>query len=89
VELVLVYTEGRPLQAHRMVPVLQVSLAAAQARERYRDDFDLLLDGAPAGWTERLLELVLRVAGREYTPRLFERGNTDFQFTRGLLGVSM
>jgi len=28
-------------------------------------------------------------ASREYTPKLFEAGNTDFQFTRGLLGVSM
>ena len=25
----------------------------------------------------------------QYVPKLFEAGNTDFQFTRGLLGVSM
>jgi hypothetical protein len=36
-----------------------------------------------------MLETVPAVAFLEYTPRLFEAGNTDFQFTRGLLGVSM
>ena len=73
-----------------MIPVVQVATpAAGQARERYHEDFDLLLEGDPAEWTGQLLDLILRVAGRDYTPRLFARGNTDFQFTRGLLGVSM
>ncbi len=36
-----------------------------------------------------MLDIVAAVASREYTPRLFGAGNTDFQFTRGLLGVSM
>jgi hypothetical protein len=36
-----------------------------------------------------MLDTVAAVASREYTPKLFEAGNTDFQFTRGLLGVSM
>jgi hypothetical protein len=36
-----------------------------------------------------MLRAVAAVASREYTPRLFAAGNTDFQFTRGLLGVSM
>jgi hypothetical protein len=40
-------------------------------------------------WAERMLETVPAVASLEYTPRLFEVGNTDFEFTRSLLGVSM
>jgi hypothetical protein len=36
-----------------------------------------------------MLEAVAAVASRDYTPRLFEAGNTNFQFTRGLLGVSI
>jgi hypothetical protein len=36
-----------------------------------------------------MLDAVAAVASRRYTPGLFEAGNTDFQFTRGLLGVSM
>ncbi len=90
VELVLVHTAGRPLQAHRLIPVLQVAtLPDGAPREPYHDDLDLLLTGDPAGWADQLLALVLRVAGRDYTPRAAAGGNTDFQFTRGLLGVSM
>ena len=40
-------------------------------------------------WTETLLPLVLSVASRAYTPKLYEQGNTDFQVSRGLLGISM
>ncbi len=89
VEIVLVHVADRPAQAHRLIPTLQVA-TATEAAARYADDLDLVLapDGAD-GWAEALLRLVLRVAGREYTPRLNARGNTDFQFTRGLLGVSM
>jgi hypothetical protein len=36
-----------------------------------------------------MLERILEVASRLYTPKLYGKGNTDFQFTRGLLGVSM
>jgi hypothetical protein len=49
----------------------------------------VILQGDPNEWTEQMLETVAAVASREYVPRLFEAGNTDFQFTRGLLGVSM
>jgi len=31
----------------------------------------------------------LEVASRQYIPKLFAKGNTDFQFTRGLLGISL
>ncbi len=83
VEVVLVYTAGRPVQAHRLVPVLQVSDSGDSP------DLDLVLGPNPEAWADQMLGQLLRVAGREYTPRLFGRGNTDFQFTRGLLGVSM
>ncbi len=83
VEVVLVYTAGRPVQAHRLVPVLQVSDSGDSP------DLDLVLGPNPEAWADEMLGQVLRVAGQEYTPRLFGRGNTDFQFTRGLLGVSM
>ena len=58
---------------------------------RYAADLDLALPAgaAPADWAEALMRLVLRVASRDYAPRLTARGNVDFQFTRGLLGVSM
>jgi hypothetical protein len=37
----------------------------------------------------QLTELIRAVAAREYTPRLYGQGNTDFQLTRGRLGISM
>jgi len=88
VEVMLAHVAGQPLQAHRMVPLLQASSHPDTIR-RHADDLDALLKGDPALWTEQLLDSVAAVASREYTPKLFEAGNTDFQFTRGLLGVSM
>ncbi len=88
VELMLAHVAGRPLQAHRMIPLVQASSDPETIR-KHADDLDTLLDEGPNGWTEKMLETVAAVASREYTPRLLEAGNTDFQFTRGLLGVSM
>nr|MBA3790109.1 UxaA family hydrolase [Rubrobacter sp.] len=88
VEVMLAHVAGHPLQAHRMVPLLQAS-SDAETIQRHADDLDVLLEGDTSGWAERLLDSVAAVASREYTPKLFEAGNTDFQFTRGLLGVSM
>ena len=36
-----------------------------------------------------ILERVLEVASRAYVPRLTGQGNTDFQLTRGWLGLSL
>ena len=88
VEVMLAHVAGHPLQAHRMIPLLQVS-SDSQTLEKHAEDLDVVLDGDPSAWTERILGAVAAVASREYTPKLFGAGNTDFQFTRGLLGVSM
>jgi altronate dehydratase len=88
VEVMLAHVAGHPLQAHRMVPLLQAS-SDAETIQRHADDLDVLLEGDSSGWAEQFLDSVVAVASRNYTPKLFEAGNTDFQFTRGLLGVSM
>nr|MBA3635249.1 UxaA family hydrolase [Rubrobacteraceae bacterium] len=88
VEVMLAHVAGHPLQAHRMIPLLQAS-SDPETREKHAEDLDVLLESDPSGWTDQMLEAVAAVASREYVPRLFEAGNTDFQFTRGLLGVSM
>jgi altronate dehydratase len=88
VEVMLAHVVGRPLQAHRMIPLIQVS-SDPETSEKYAEDLDVMLKKERAVWTEQMLETVAAVASREYTPRLFSAGNTDFQFTRGLLGVSM
>jgi altronate dehydratase len=88
VELMLAHVTGHPLQAHRMIPLVQISSDPETLRD-HTEDLDVLLEEDPSGWTTRTLETVAAVASREYTPKLFEANNTDFQFTRGLLGVSM
>jgi altronate dehydratase len=88
VEVMVVHVAGRPVQAHRMVPLLQVSSDAA-TREKSGEDLDVYLSGDPNPWGEVLLDAVIRVASRRYVPKLYNAGNVGFQFTRGLLGVSM
>ena len=44
---------------------------------------------APRSWTAVILQKVLAVASRQYTPKALLQGNNDFQLTRGLLGVSL
>jgi altronate dehydratase len=88
VEVMLAHIVGRPLQAHRMIPLVQVS-SDPETSEKYAEDLDVRWEKERAIWTERMLGAVAAVGSREYTPRLFGAGNTDFQFTRGLLGVSM
>ena len=85
VEIMLAHVSGSPLQAHPMIPLLQVASDEAAA---WSGDMDLTMRaGAP--WTETILPLVLSVASRVYVPKLYEQGNTDFQVSRGLLGISM
>ena len=83
VDLALAHIVGIPLQSHVMVPLLQVSTDAA-TQATYGADLDL----ATADIDE-LLALIVEVASRQYTPKLHGKGNTDFQLTRGLLGISM
>ncbi|HEX5164440.1 MAG TPA: UxaA family hydrolase, partial [Thermomicrobiales bacterium] len=81
VEIVVAHSPGRPLAAHRMIPVIQTTVAGNPAAS----DFDLLVGDE----VDQLLDLVLRVASREYTPQMTARDNTEFQITRGRLGISM
>ena len=92
VTVMLAHVSGPPLQAHPLVPLIQVaSTNDGQPATVDRDDFDLVLEpvaDATAVWVE-LSRRVAAVAAREYTPKLFAAGSVDFQMTRGLLGVSL
>ena len=88
VEVMLAHVVGHPLQTHRMIPLVQAS-SDPETLEKYAEDLDVILEEDVSEWAEQMLEAVAAVASREYVPKLFEAGNTDFQFTRGLLGVSM
>ena len=85
VELMLAHVDGQPRQAHPLVPLLQVASASASPSV----DVDLTLTGPASTWTDALLRLLLDTASRDYAPKLYALGNTDFQVSRGLLGISL
>lgn len=91
VDVMFAHVVGHPIQSHRMIPLIQAS--TDETTESFNQD-DLDLSPADENWTPeefsfQVLQIILEVASRRYTPKLFDRGNTDFQFTRGLLGISM
>ena len=91
VDLMFAYVVGHPLQAHRMIPLIQATTEETTG-SIYEADLDLLPadeNWTPEGFSAQMLEIILEVASRRYTPKLYGKGNTDFQFTRGLLGISM
>ncbi len=86
VELMLAHVTGHPRQAHPLVPLLQVTSDSADV---LTVDVDLALTAPSASWTDELLRLLLDTASRTYAPKLYAQGNTDFQVSRGLLGISL
>lgn len=87
VDLLLAVANERPVQGHRMVPLVQVAEAGAPSAA-FSADLDAVLDGG-TGALPQLWRLIEAVASRRHLPRARALRNTDFQMTRGLLGVSM
>ncbi len=91
VEVMVAHVKGVPLQSHPRVPLMQFSTHPDTVR-RQGGNLDLPSGeerlGAEA-LSSRLLERVCQVASRQYVPKLFGQGNTGFQLTRGLLGLSL
>ena len=74
-------------QGHPMLPVIQVA-EAGQRGTLPADDIDAFLSGDASADANALKQLVAAVAQNELTPAVTAQGFTDFQLTRGLLGVS-
>ncbi|MDQ3397740.1 MAG: UxaA family hydrolase, partial [Deinococcota bacterium] len=88
VEIMLAHVSDHPMQSHPLVPLLQVMIKEVE-QGRYAKDLDLILRGASDRWAALMLQRLVDVATHKYLPKLYAQGNTDFQFTRGLLGISM
>jgi hypothetical protein len=88
VEAILAYVGGHPIEGHPLVPVLQATADERVARQ-FADDMDVVLDGDPASWPQALADLLSQTLGGQLQPKAMRAGNIDFQFTRGLLGVSL
>ena len=88
VEAILAYVGSHPVEGHPLVPVLQVTTAACTAGQ-YADDMDAVLESDPGSWPQSLAELLTQTLAGKRQPKAMRAGNIDFQFTRGLLGVSL
>ena len=90
VELMLCHVGRTPLQGHPMLPLLQVTGDEAVAA-RYGGDLDRVF--APGhdipSVAAALAALVAETASCRYRPALWSRGVTEFQLTRGPLGLSL
>ena len=89
VEVIMAHVGDHPRQSHPLVPVLQIADGYDTAT-RFSDDIDLKIDSDDESedTAAQLLRQLTQVAGRDYAPQLAAMGNTDFQITRGRLGVS-
>ncbi|HTB80155.1 MAG TPA: UxaA family hydrolase [Opitutaceae bacterium] len=86
-QVFLTVTSVHAQPGHPLVPVVQV----AEAGERGKlpaDDIDAFLSGDATADEALLFQLLASVVQHERAPAANAHGFTDFQFTRGLLGVS-
>ncbi len=88
VELILAHVSDHPMSGHPLVPMLQVA-SNPRLNEAYQTDFDAILSQPSSRWIDQLVDLVVDTLARRYTPRINNSGDTQFQITRGLLGVSL
>jgi altronate dehydratase len=88
VEILIAHVADHPMQGHPMLPMLQTSVEPSM-HALYKSDLDLPLTDAADANAGRIIGLLSETASRNYRPVAMRQENTDFQFTRGLLGVSM
>ena len=85
--LVLSVVSGHARQGHPMINVIQIA-ESSQRAAIVADDVDFFLSGDATSDRAALEKLVAEIAGRERTAAASAHGFVDFQFTRGLLGVT-
>jgi altronate dehydratase len=81
VDLIIAYVGEQSRQGHPLVPMLQIGAnEKVPDVDAFGDAKDLIGD---------IIALLPRVTTGDYRPKAFQTENTDFQMTRGLLGVSL
>lgn len=85
--LVLTVVSDHMRQGHPLLPVIQVA-EDSQRAVLAAEDIDLFLTGDVIADVAALETLLVEVAELNRTPVVSARGLVDFQFTRGLLGVT-
>jgi hypothetical protein len=90
-QVILAHVSSAPLQAHPMIPTLQIATAGTSAHA-FAADLDAIIDESRRDPDDICNDLISRIrdtASCNYTPGAWSRGYTNFQLTRGLLGVSL
>lgn len=90
VEIMLAHIARAPLQSHPMIPLIQVA-SDTHVCDRFGADLDVALpaDASGAAIEGAILARIAETASRHYVPKLFGQGYSQFQLTRGLLGLSL
>ena len=81
VDVIIAYVGGQARQGHPLVPMLQIGAHDGVP------DVDLFAGSKDL--VEQIMALLPRITTGEFRPVALRTGNTDFQMTRGLLGVSL
>jgi altronate dehydratase len=81
IDVIIAFVGDRSRQGHPLVPMIQIGASSVTA--------DVDLSAEKTDLAEQLLSLLPRVVSGDYIPKATQLGNTDFQMTRGLLGVSL
>jgi len=95
IEIMIYIAEGRQISrltpSHPMIPLVRVvnpvGLNQSKVVKGTLEDFDLVLSADPAMWHESLLQLIIDIASNTKFPK--NRDLSDFQISRGPLGISM
>ncbi len=89
-EVMLFHVGKMPVQAHPMIPLLQYS-SDTDVLRRFAPDLDLQLvsERQEHSFDQAICDAVQSVADGSYSPKLYSRGNIEFQLTRGRLGISL
>ena len=88
VEIILMHTNGIPVASHPLVPVLQFG-DESEHSEKFIDDLDFVLPQLMDNSSEFLIKQIEGAIKRQHVPKLHHRGYTNFQVTRGAVGVSL
>jgi hypothetical protein len=87
VHLVLALVSGHTRQGHPLLSVIQVA-ESSQRAVLTPEDVDLFLTGDPIEDLSAIETLLVAVAELKCVPVVNAQGLVDFQFTRGLMGVT-
>jgi altronate dehydratase len=91
IDAIIAYVGDQPQQGHPLVPMIQVGATPGMADVDFvsRSIAPSLVTHLKTDLAEKILLVLPQAVSGEYKPEVVQRGNTDFQMTRGLLGVSL